>query len=74
MYKNDNDAYNYQEIPIKFDARKKWIRCKTIGEVRDQGNCGSDWVSEYIDELMTSSSRKLKGRNTRTRCLRLTSA
>lgn len=56
MYKNDDDADNYQEIPRKFDARKKWIRCKTIGEVRDQGNCASGWASAYyINEPMLMS-------------------
>ena len=32
-------------IPKEFDSRKKWSNCPTIREVRDQGNCGSCWVS-----------------------------
>jgi len=33
------------KIHKKFDARKHWRHCKTIGAVRDQGNCGCCWVS-----------------------------
>jgi len=28
-----------------FDARKRWRNCPTISDVRNQGNCGSSWVS-----------------------------
>lgn len=34
-----------QEIPENFDAREQWPDCPTIGEIRDQGGCGSCWVS-----------------------------
>lgn len=33
-------------IPKAFDARLEWKYCKTIGQVRDQGNCGSCWVKD----------------------------
>ncbi|XP_060847848.1 cathepsin B-like [Rhopalosiphum padi] len=61
MYKTEDDAYSsYVEIPIKFDARKQWIRCKTIGEVRDQGNCGSCWAlatsSAFADRLCIATN------------------
>ena len=37
-------------LPIYFDAREHWPNCPTIKEIRDQGNCGSCWVSrrKYI--------------------------
>lgn len=44
-YKTDDPEYD-TIIPIKFDARTKWLRCKLIGAVRDQGCCGSGWVSK----------------------------
>lgn len=33
------------EIPENFDAREQWPDCPTIREIRDQGSCGSCWVS-----------------------------
>ncbi len=32
--------------PDNFDARTQWPNCPSIAEVRDQGSCGSCWVSE----------------------------
>lgn len=37
---NSNSPY-----PDNFDARKHWPNCPTIGEIRDQGTCGSCWVN-----------------------------
>lgn len=33
------------ELPDNFDAREMWKNCSTIAEIRDQGSCGSCWVS-----------------------------
>jgi len=31
------------DIPTSFDARAQWPQCPTIGEIRDQSDCGSCW-------------------------------
>lgn len=35
-------------IPDNFDSRDEWPHCPTIREIRDQGSCGSCWVSVAI--------------------------
>ena len=41
------------DIPESFDAREKWPQCTSIGEIRDQGSCGSCWVSMLPTMLNT---------------------
>ncbi|KAM7540016.1 hypothetical protein Aperf_G00000022633 [Anoplocephala perfoliata] len=38
-------------IPPEFDARKVWPRCPTIGEIRDQGNCGACWAFGAVEAI-----------------------
>lgn len=35
-----------KSIPKSFDARTRWPNCPSIGEIRDQGSCGSCWVTQ----------------------------
>ena len=37
------------DIPKSFDAREQWPNCPSITDIRDQGSCGSCWVSTYED-------------------------
>ena len=32
------------ELPENFDSREAWPNCPSIGEIRDQGSCGSCWA------------------------------
>ncbi|VEN49287.1 unnamed protein product, partial [Callosobruchus maculatus] len=40
VYHEDNG----EELPKEFDARKKWSKCGSIREIRDQSGCGSCWA------------------------------
>ena len=39
-------AISLKDLPASFDAREQWSNCPSIKEVRDQGDCGSCWVSD----------------------------
>jgi len=38
-------------IPDEFDARKQWPDCPTIGDIRDQSNCGSCWAFGAVESI-----------------------
>lgn len=46
---------NVQNVPLNFDARRRWPFCQSIGTVRDQGSCGSCWVIKYFIENLQQS-------------------
>ncbi|CAL8086596.1 unnamed protein product [Calicophoron daubneyi] len=40
-----------EPLPEEFDARKKWPKCPSIGEIRDQGACGSCWAFGAVEAM-----------------------
>lgn len=46
-------AVGADDIPAFFDSRTKWPNCHTITNIRDQGQCGSCWVSLDIGKVPT---------------------
>ena len=39
------EEFVLDNLPDEFDSRTEWPECPSIGEVRDQGACGSCYVS-----------------------------
>lgn len=39
------------DLPKEFDARKAWPQCSTIGNILDQGHCGSCWAFGAVESL-----------------------
>jgi C1A family cysteine protease len=44
-FTSDRESLGDMKVPASFDSREEWPNCPSIKEVRDQGSCGSCWVS-----------------------------
>jgi len=44
-------THKIQALPVSFDARINWPNCPSIGEVRDQGSCGSCWAFGAVEAM-----------------------
>ncbi|XP_064460421.1 cathepsin B-like [Ornithodoros turicata] len=55
---------NPDDLPDSFDARKEWSHCHSIGVIRDQGSCTTDWafgpVGAISDRICIHSHGKIQ--------------
>jgi len=42
-------GFDMAALPEEFDARQQWPHCPTIGEIRDQSDCGSCWAFGAVE-------------------------
>lgn len=49
-------------IPTEFDSRQNWPMCPTLGEIRDQGSCGSCWAFGAVEVMSDRECIHSKGK------------
>ena len=53
-----------ESIPDSFDSRTNWPDCPSIGNIRDQGECGSCWAfgaaEAMSDRICIHSNNQIK--------------
>jgi len=42
-------GFDAAALPTSFDARVQWANCSSIGEIRDQSDCGSCWAFGAVE-------------------------
>ncbi|XP_014244675.1 cathepsin B-like [Cimex lectularius] len=62
IYTKERLNISSSKIPEHFDAREKWQNCRSIGHIRDQGNCGSCWAVSAASVLSDRFCIATKGK------------
>ncbi|XP_012938908.2 cathepsin B-like cysteine proteinase [Aplysia californica] len=45
------EVWVMDDLPKEFDPRKKWPKCQSLSEVRDQSDCGSCWAFGSVEAM-----------------------
>jgi cathepsin B len=54
-------GYDMSAIPASFDSRTAWPECPSIGEIRDQSDCGSCWAFGAVEAATDRICIETKG-------------
>lgn len=59
-----NEHLSANDLPDTFDAREQWPNCPSIGEIRDQSNCGSCWAVAAVEAMSDRTCIASNGKET----------